>query len=88
MQIDASAERNPNVAGGLTAEALANSSAGGLLLGVTSTLAQTYTNRETMKIADNGLQTFGGHGFIREYPVEMWYRNARALTVSEGVVCL
>ena len=53
-----------------------------------STLAQTYTNRETMKIADNGLQTFGGHGFIRDYPVEMWYRNARALTLCEGVVCL
>ena len=53
-----------------------------------STLAQTYVSRETMKIADNGLQTFGGHGYIREYPVEMWYRNARALTVLEGVVAL
>ena len=53
-----------------------------------STLAQTYVSRETMKIADNGLQTFGGHGYIREYPVEMWYRNARALTLLEGVVAL
>jgi alkylation response protein AidB-like acyl-CoA dehydrogenase len=45
-------------------------------------------NREVMKIADNGLQVFGGHGFIREYPVEMWYRNARALTVNEAVCAL
>ncbi len=51
-------------------------------------LAQTYVTRETMKIADNGLQIFGGHGFIREYPVEMWYRNARALTVNEAVGAL
>ena len=53
-----------------------------------TTLAQTYVNREVMKIADNGLQVFGGHGFIREYPVEMWYRNARALTVTEAVCAL
>jgi acyl-CoA dehydrogenase len=53
-----------------------------------TTLAQTYVTRETMKIADNGLQIFGGHGFIREYPVEMWYRNARALTVNDAVGAL
>ncbi len=53
-----------------------------------TTLAQTYVNREVMKVADNGLQVFGGHGFIREYPVEMWYRNARALTVNEAVCAL
>ncbi len=53
-----------------------------------TTLAQTYTRREAMKVADNGLQVFGGHGFIRDYPVEMWYRNARALTVTEAVTAL
>jgi alkylation response protein AidB-like acyl-CoA dehydrogenase len=53
-----------------------------------ATLALTYANREVMKIADNGLQVFGGHGYIREYPVEMWYRNARALTVLESVAAL
>jgi alkylation response protein AidB-like acyl-CoA dehydrogenase len=53
-----------------------------------ATLALTYVNREVMKIADNGLQIFGGHGYIREYPVEMWYRNARALTVTESVCAL
>jgi alkylation response protein AidB-like acyl-CoA dehydrogenase len=51
-------------------------------------LAQTYTARETMKIADNGLQIFGGHGYIRDYPLEMWYRNARTLTVLEAVAGL
>ena len=53
-----------------------------------STLAQTYVSREAMKIADTGLQIFGGHGFIRDYPVEMWYRNARSLTVLEGLASL
>ena len=53
-----------------------------------TTLARTYVTREAMKIADNGLQIFGGHGFIREYPVEMWYRNARSVTVLEGLAAL
>ncbi|MBW1812316.1 MAG: acyl-CoA dehydrogenase family protein [Deltaproteobacteria bacterium] len=51
-----------------------------------TTLAQHYVNKNTMKIADNGLQIFGGHGYIRELPLEMWYRNARTLTVMEGTV--
>ena len=51
-------------------------------------LAQTYTTREAMKIADNGVQIFGGNGYIRDYPVEMWYRNARTVTVLEGLATL
>jgi len=49
-------------------------------------LARGYCARESMKIADNGVQVLGGHGFIREHPVEMWYRNARTLGVLEGSV--
>ncbi len=50
-----------------------------------TTLALTYVAREAMKIADNGIQVLGGHGFIREYPVEMWYRNMRTLLNTECV---
>jgi len=53
-----------------------------------STLAQSYVSREAMTIADNGIQILGGHGYVRSYPVEMWYRNARALTVLDGLVAL
>jgi len=49
-------------------------------------LAHVYCAREAMKIGDNGLQVLGGHGFIREHPVEMWYRNVRTLGVLEGSV--
>lgn len=51
-------------------------------------LAQLYVQRETMKIADNGVQIFGGHGYIRDYPVEMWYRNGRTITAVQGVAAL
>jgi len=51
-----------------------------------TTLAQHYANKNTMLIADNGVQIYGGHGYIREFPLEMWLRNARTLTVIEGIV--
>ncbi len=48
--------------------------------------ARCYANEKAMWIADNGIQVLGGHGFIREHPVEMWFRNARtALAVLEGM---
>lgn len=48
-------------------------------------LAFTYASEQTMTIADEALQAFGGHGFVRAHPIEMWYRNARALGLLEGV---
>jgi alkylation response protein AidB-like acyl-CoA dehydrogenase len=48
-------------------------------------LAYTYAAQQSMLIADEGLQIFGGHGFVREHPIEMWYRNARAVSMLEGV---
>jgi alkylation response protein AidB-like acyl-CoA dehydrogenase len=50
--------------------------------------ARSYAAEKCMWIADQGVQVLGGHGFIREHPVEMWYRNARTLGVLEGTVAL
>jgi alkylation response protein AidB-like acyl-CoA dehydrogenase len=50
--------------------------------------AHAYAAQQCMWIADQGVQVLGGHGFIREHPVEMWYRNARTLGVLEGTVAL
>ena len=47
-------------------------------------LARLYCARQAMKIADDGVQVLGGHGFIREHPVELWYRNVRTLGVLDG----
>jgi len=51
-----------------------------------SILAQDYVRRKAVKIADDALQIFGGHGFIRDLPLEMWLRNARTLTILDGLV--
>jgi alkylation response protein AidB-like acyl-CoA dehydrogenase len=50
--------------------------------------AHAYAAEQCMWIADEGVQVLGGHGFIREHPVEMWYRNARTLGVLEGTLGL
>jgi alkylation response protein AidB-like acyl-CoA dehydrogenase len=54
----------------------------------TAHLAGAYAAEACMKIADDGLQVLGGHGFIREHPVELWYRSARTLGVLEGTVAV
>ena len=48
--------------------------------------ARAYASEKAMWVSDEGIQVLGGHGFIREHPVEMWYRNARTLGVLEGTV--
>ncbi len=48
-------------------------------------LAKLYTGEMTMKIADNGVQILGGHGYTREYPVERYYRNGRGISILEGM---
>ena len=52
----------------------------------TARLAQRYASEQALKVADEGVQLFGGYGFVRDYPLEMWYRNARSLSVLDGLV--
>lgn len=48
-------------------------------------LAKQFCSEHAMKIGTDGVQLLGGHGFCREHPVEMWYRNLRAIAALEGV---
>jgi len=51
-------------------------------------LTRQYAAEKAMWIADNGIQVFGGHGYIREYPLEMWFRNVRTLSVLEATAAV
>jgi alkylation response protein AidB-like acyl-CoA dehydrogenase len=37
-------------------------------------------------IGSHGVQLLGGHGYVKEHPVERWYRDLRAVGVMEGAV--
>ncbi len=39
-----------------------------------------------MKIGSDAVQLLGGHGYVKEYPVERWYRDLRAAGVIEGAL--
>jgi hypothetical protein len=47
-------------------------------------LAQLLCSQRAMEIGTNGVQILGGHGFVCEYPVELWYRQLRAIGILEG----
>ncbi len=48
-------------------------------------LAHTLTSDVALMCADRAVQILGGHGYIREHPVEMWLRNARGFPMMEGL---
>ena len=49
-----------------------------------SALARRIVAQKGMQIGSDGVQLLGGHGYIKEHPVERWYRDLRAAGVLEG----
>ncbi|GAA2118914.1 acyl-CoA dehydrogenase family protein [Nocardioides bigeumensis] len=49
-------------------------------------LARQQCASRGMRIGLDGVQLLGGHGFVKEHPVERWYRDLRAIGVMEGGV--
>jgi alkylation response protein AidB-like acyl-CoA dehydrogenase len=49
-------------------------------------LARRLASEYGMKIGTDGVQLLGGHGFVKEHPVERWYRDLRAVGLMEGAV--
>ncbi|MDH2415709.1 acyl-CoA dehydrogenase family protein [Nocardioides sp. CER19] len=49
-------------------------------------LARKLCADKGMKIGLDGVQLLGGHGFVKEHPVERWYRDLRAIGIMEGAV--
>lgn len=44
-----------------------------------------YIDDMALTVCDRALQALGGYGYIREYPVELWLRNARAFASFDGM---
>jgi alkylation response protein AidB-like acyl-CoA dehydrogenase len=49
-------------------------------------LARKLCADKGMQIGLDGVQLLGGHGFVKEHPVERWYRDLRAISIMEGAV--
>jgi alkylation response protein AidB-like acyl-CoA dehydrogenase len=49
-------------------------------------IARKLCAEKGMAIGSDGVQLLGGHGFIKEHPVERWYRDLRSAGVMEGAL--
>jgi alkylation response protein AidB-like acyl-CoA dehydrogenase len=49
-----------------------------------SSIAKLYASEAAVRAANSALQVFGGYGYIDEYPVGKYLRDARVTTVYEG----
>jgi hypothetical protein len=51
---------------------------------VESSVAKLYASETAVRAANSAVQVFGGYGFVDEYPVGKYLRDARVTTLYEG----
>jgi hypothetical protein len=49
-----------------------------------SSLAKYYCSEMSIQVTGNAIQVLGGSGYMRDYPVEKYYRDARITNIYEG----
>ena len=51
---------------------------------VLTSMAKMHAGRVSVEVADEAIQIFGGYGYITEYEVERFYRDAKIMEIYEG----
>ncbi|MHC4781048.1 MAG: acyl-CoA dehydrogenase [Planctomycetota bacterium] len=49
-----------------------------------SAMAKLYASETAMRCADRAIQIHGGYGYLKDFPVERYYRDAQLTTIGEG----
>ena len=49
-----------------------------------SSMAKLYASEVAVRVANEAVQIHGGYGFIKDYPVEKFYRDVKLCTIGEG----
>ena len=47
-------------------------------------MAKLFSSEMAVRVCDDALQIHGGYGFIKDYPVEKFYRDVKLCTIGEG----
>lgn len=50
-----------------------------------ASMAKLYATEMVLRVTDLALRLFGGYGYIKEFPIERYYRDARMFNIVEGV---
>ena len=56
----------------------------GKSVNIESAMAKLYASEIAVEVANDGLQIFGGYGYIKDFPAEKYYRDAKLCTIGEG----
>ena len=49
-----------------------------------SAMAKLFSSEVAVSVANEAVQIHGGYGFIKDYPVEKFYRDVKLCTIGEG----
>ena len=49
-----------------------------------SAMAKLFAGEVAVRVANEGVQVFGGYGFVKDYPAEKYYRDSKLCTIGEG----
>jgi alkylation response protein AidB-like acyl-CoA dehydrogenase len=47
-------------------------------------MAKLYSSEIAVRVAEDGVQIYGGYGFIKDYPAEKFFRDVKLTTIGEG----
>jgi hypothetical protein len=51
---------------------------------LSASMAKVFATEAAIKVCNEMIQIFGGYGYIKEYPVERFYRDVRVTALYEG----
>ncbi|MDQ3876875.1 MAG: acyl-CoA dehydrogenase family protein [Actinomycetota bacterium] len=51
---------------------------------IETSIAKLLAGEAALEITDAAIRVFGGYGYMREYPIERYYRDARYFAIVEG----
>lgn len=49
-----------------------------------SAIAKLFASEIAVRAAEDGVQIFGGYGFVKDYPAEKYFRDVKLTTIGEG----
>lgn len=56
----------------------------GMQFGVAASIAKLYSSEVAVRTAEEAIQIHGGYGYVKDYPVEKYWRDSKLLTIGEG----
>jgi alkylation response protein AidB-like acyl-CoA dehydrogenase len=49
-----------------------------------SSMAKLFASEIAVRVSEDGVQIFGGYGFVKDYPAEKFFRDVKLTTIGEG----